>query len=80
MNRLISLILLCAASVLAAGCSGGDNKHEFGYVEPSVGTYEIDIVAVEVVNRDSGVSVAVEGVPAEGGMLVVDWTPTGVQE
>ena len=69
-NRLT--ILTGVTLVFVAACDTGSDAERNGYNPRPADTYELDIVGVELVNKDSGAAVPVSGLPAEGGVLTSD--------
>ncbi len=68
--------LLLAVLALPAGCSrsgdgSGDPSRPTPTVPPTAATYSLEVIAVDVVNKDSGAALEVGGLPAQGGSLDV---------
>jgi hypothetical protein len=62
-------ILVATLSIAAASCSRDKDKREAE--PPPVESYAVTVTAVDAVNKDSGESLDVSGLPAEGGVLTV---------
>lgn len=74
-TRVIAALLL-AVLALPAGCSrssdgSGNGSQPTPTVPPTADTYSLEVVAVDVVNKDSGAALEVGGLPAQGGSLDV---------
>ena len=68
--------LLLAVLALPAGCSSsgdgsGDPSRPTPTLPPTADTYSLDVIAVDVVNKDSGAALEVGGLPAQGASLDV---------
>lgn len=72
MKSIKTSILLGSCLLLAAACEVGSDVERNGNTPRPPDAYELDIVGVEVVNKDSGAAVSVGGLPAEGGVLTVE--------
>lgn len=69
MNNFKTMILLGASTVLTAGCDLFDDD-DIGV--PAAETYTATVTSVDVVNKDSGEMLVIEGFPVEGGVLTVE--------
>jgi len=68
--------LLLAVLALPAGCSSSDDgsndpSRPTPTLPPTADTYSLEVIAVDVVNKDSGAALEVGGLPAQGGSLDV---------
>lgn len=72
MKRNIATLLSVATLLLIAACDTGSDVERNGYIPRPPNAYELDIVAVDLVNKDSGAAVSVSGLPAAGGTLTGD--------
>lgn len=68
--------LLLAVLALPAACSrgsdgSGDPTRPTPTLPPTGDAYRLEVIAVDVVNKDSGASLEVGGLPAQGGSLDV---------
>lgn len=70
MNKCRTLIILASTLLIVAGC-GLDHSEalDSGQFPPTSNFYTVTITEIEIVNKDSGEPVAVDGLPAAGGLL-----------
>jgi hypothetical protein len=74
------MCLLTALSVIAAGCNSGGGTAGGSDSPPppppppppTAANYSVTVTAVDMVNKDSGEALEVEGFPIDGGVLTVD--------
>ena len=73
MNNQMKFFIIASLSVGAAGCDFvGRDRGSTDQNLPAVPDYSVIVTSVEMVNKDSGESLTVEGLPLEGGLVNVD--------
>lgn len=70
MNKCRILIVLASTLLIVAGCGSDQSEAlDSGQFPAAASIYAVTITEIEIVNKDSGETVAVDGLPASGGLL-----------
>jgi hypothetical protein len=70
MNKFRVMTVLASTLLVLAGCGSDHNAtSDPGEAPPAADIYTVAITEIEIVNKDSGAAVMVEGLPAAGGTL-----------
>ena len=73
MNNYKTIILMAALSAGATGCDFFDGTNrDSRATQPVTDTYTVTVTSVEMVNKDSGEILVIEGFPIEGGVLTAE--------
>lgn len=73
MSKYIRFFGLATLLFLVAACDSGGHKKNVA-AAPEI-QYGVSIVAIDAVNKDTGETLVVEGVPVAGGTLNIDPNP-----
>lgn len=72
MRKQQTIVLLLALPLLVTACGRGDFGKGESDDDITVSTHNVSVIDIDAVNKDSGEPVVIEGLPAYGGVLIVD--------